>query len=235
MLTINKDICKTDTKLDAEELLWLYQAMSQDTDHPTLMTVNVIPNAIQTANGFAVHRILGNHNCTLGTYVVNNCKRPKRTPATYPVYEKTDGIPYPDVERIIPIGTTTYTGPSVTWTVRVEQAELLWALQIPDTLAAILTFNADGVFSVQKARREYDRVAGTPGATSAYIQHEVLMQPDNPTEFQVGVNPKLLIAAAQMPNSPSLLPNFTDDKHAFVVQSTGFEYQAIIMPMHLGR
>lgn len=234
MLTINKQTCCTQTKLDAEELLWLYQAMSQDTDHPSLMSVNVTPNAVQTANGFTAHRILGNHNCTPGTYIINNCKRPKRTPSSYLAYQNNEGLPYPDVEHIVP-GTPSYTGPDVSWTVRVEQAELLWTMTMPDTLAAIITVNAEGMFSVQKARKEYKRVAGTPGATSAYIQHEIVTKPTPPTEFQIGVNPKLLTAAAQMPNSPTLLLSFTTSNSVFVVQSTGFEYQAVVMPMHLGR
>lgn len=234
MLTIRPDTCYTTTKLDAEELWWLCQSVNKGENLPVLRCIDVKSHVIQACNGFVCHRILSDHICTPGLYLLNGGKPVKKSPTSYTVetYEQKE---YPDVERIIPIGTQTYTGPSVTWTVRVEQAELLWALQIPDTIAVILSVNAEGDFSVQKAQVLYDRVAGTPGPTSAYIQHEVLLKPDNPTEFQVGVNPKLLTAAAQMPNSPSLLLSFTDEKHIFVVQSTGFEYQAVVMPMHLGR
>jgi len=234
MLTIRPDACYTTTKLDAEELYWLYQGARKDDDLPVLHYIDVEPHVIQACNGFVCHRILSDHICTPGLYLLNGGKPVKKSPASYSV-ETYDQKEYPDVERIIPIGTQTYKGPAVSWTVRVEQAELLWALEIPDTLAVILALSAEGVFSVQKARAAYDRVEGMPDATSAYIQHEVLTNPDNPTEFQIGVNPKLLIAAAQMPNSPFLLLSFTDAKHAFVIQSIGFEYQAIVMPMHIGR
>ena len=231
MLMIKSEVCYTDTAQDAQALWWLDQAVSHDpADHSALRCINVRPNLLETANGYCIHQIQAEHTCEFGTYLLDGGKKLNKSKGVHRS-EVWDETQFPDTDRV----TSPLIG-AATWTVRVRKDELLWALAMPDKLALILTINAEGDFSAQEARAAYNRVEDMPDPLSAYLWHEVLVQPDNAIELQVGVDPKLLTAAAQMPApTPFLILSFTDATHAMLVRSEDFQYQAIIMPMHLGR
>ena len=225
MLTLNPQTCTVEDKMDALELWWLDQAVYREIRerHYSLRCINVRPGIIETANGFVLHQVVGKHNSTSGTYIVDCYKKVTKSRKSHTVALFDGKTNFPDTDRI-----TTPVISNANWILSIAKSELLWALDMPDALTCILVISAHG-FAVKH------------NSIAAYLPFKVLTQPaplegaDKPAKLRIAVDPKFLTAAANLPTGDDVLLSFIDATHPIVVQSTDSRYRAIVMPMHLGR